>query len=92
MSISINRKIESSDSFEAAIKKLEEIVSSLEEGNLTLDETLSLYEEGIRLYRYCNDKLDKADQKITFIKNENEIAFEARSIDDFKGEQNEFKD
>ncbi|WZL71437.1 exodeoxyribonuclease VII small subunit [Clostridiaceae bacterium 35-E11] len=92
MGISMNTKVERNDSFEGAVKKLEEIVSLLEEGKLTLDEMLSLYEEGIGLYRYCNDKLDKANQKITLIKNQNEVSFESVSTDDFKGEQYEFKD
>lgn len=51
-------------SFEDAMKRLEEIANKLENGQVPLDESLSLYEEGIALVRFCNDKLDKAEQKI----------------------------
>ncbi|WP_243109372.1 exodeoxyribonuclease VII small subunit [Anaerophilus nitritogenes] len=69
-------KFKKEDSFEEAIKKLESIVSLLDEGNLSLDETLSLYEEGIGLYRYCNDYLEKSEQKIQILMNGEEISFE----------------
>lgn len=51
-------------SFEEAMKRLEEIAGMLENGKATLDESLSLYEEGIALIRHCNEKLLGAEQKI----------------------------
>jgi exodeoxyribonuclease VII small subunit len=51
-------------SFEAALKQLEEIVQKLEKGELALEESLKLYEEGIRLSRLCHTKLDEAEGKI----------------------------
>ncbi len=51
-------------SFEEALKRLEEIVSSLETGQLSLDESLSVFEEGIRLSRLCNKKLVETKQKV----------------------------
>jgi exodeoxyribonuclease VII small subunit len=51
-------------SFEDALKKLEEIVHRLERGELTLEESLSCYEEGIRLSRFCHGKLEEAERKI----------------------------
>lgn len=81
-----NLKLQKNDSFEAAIKKLEETVSLLDEGQLTLDETLSLYEEGIKLYRYCNNILDKAEQKINIMMDGEEISFSSFDPDDFRGE------
>lgn len=50
--------------FEGAMKRLEEIAKRLENGQATLDESLSLYEEGISLIRFCNDKLVHAEQKV----------------------------
>jgi exodeoxyribonuclease VII small subunit len=50
--------------FEAALQKLETIVQRLEKGELTLEESLSLYEEGIRLSRLCHAKLEEAEGKI----------------------------
>ena len=55
--------------FEAALKRLEEIVQRLESGELSLDESLKLYEQGIGLSRLCHQKLEEAEGKIeTLIK------------------------
>jgi len=53
--------------FEAAIARLEEIVKSLESGNTPLDTSLSLFEEGVSLVKYCNRKLDTAEQKVKIL-------------------------
>jgi exodeoxyribonuclease VII small subunit len=54
-------------SFEEAIKRLEEIVQRLEKGELPLEESLTLYEEGIRLSRLCHTKLEEAEGKIEML-------------------------
>ncbi len=53
--------------FEAALKRLEEIVQKLEKGELSLEESLGLYEEGIRLSRLCHGKLEEAEGKIEML-------------------------
>ncbi len=53
--------------FEEAVNKLEEIVRALEDGNTPLDRALELYENGIALVRFCNEKLDSAEQKINML-------------------------
>jgi exodeoxyribonuclease VII small subunit len=50
--------------FEDALKKLEEIVQKLERGELPLEESLTCYEEGIRLSRLCHTKLEEAERRI----------------------------
>ena len=50
--------------FEDALAKLEEIVRKMEQGELTLDESLASFEEGIRLSRLCARKLDEAERRI----------------------------
>lgn len=50
--------------FEEALGKLEEIVSELESGDLMLEESLTRFEEGIRLSRYCYERLEVAEKKI----------------------------
>ncbi|GAA0861164.1 exodeoxyribonuclease VII small subunit [Paraclostridium tenue] len=63
-------------SYEEAYKSLEDILLKLESGNTSLDESLSLYEEGIKLYRHCNKLLDEATLKINkFNKDGKEIPF-----------------
>ncbi len=53
--------------FEDALKKLEKIVSQLEEGDISLEDSLKLFEEGIRLSRICNQKLDEAEKRVEIL-------------------------
>jgi len=55
------------EKFEDALNKLERIVSKLEEGDIPLEESLKLFEEGIRLSRFCNQKLDEAEKKVEIL-------------------------
>jgi exodeoxyribonuclease VII small subunit len=50
--------------FESALKSLEEIVSQLEGGDLTLDRSLELFEQGVQISRFCNAKLEEAERKV----------------------------
>ena len=51
--------------YEAAMTRLEKIVTMLENDTLSLDESLALFEEGTNLARFCNKTLDEAELKIT---------------------------
>lgn len=51
-------------SYEDSVKRLEDIVSTLESGETSLDESLKLFEEGTKLVTFCNEYLDKAQTKI----------------------------
>ncbi|MBR2176468.1 MAG: exodeoxyribonuclease VII small subunit [Clostridia bacterium] len=53
--------------YEKSVERLEEIVSKLEDGNLSLEESMKLFEEGTKLSAACYDVLKKAEQKITDI-------------------------
>jgi len=62
--------------FEEALQELETIVQRLEEGNLSLDESLALFEEAIKLSRLCSQRLDEAEKKVEILlKNENGSLF-----------------
>lgn len=50
--------------FEEAYEALEKIAERLGEGNVALDESIKLYEEGMRLSKYCSEKIESAKQKI----------------------------
>ena len=50
--------------FEAAIAELEGIVKKLEEGDLPLETSLSLYERGVQLSRFCHTRLEEAERRI----------------------------
>ena len=53
-------------SFEEDLKKLEEVVSKLDT-DLTLDESIKVFEEGIKLSKKCSDKLQHAEKKINVL-------------------------
>ena len=50
--------------FESALKTLEDIVAQLEGGDLSLDRSLELFEEGVRISRFCSNKLKEAERKV----------------------------
>ena len=53
--------------FETALKRLEEIVKKLESGDQSLDSALDLFEEGIRLSRFCHTKLEQAERRVEIL-------------------------
>ena len=55
--------------FEKSIKELEKIVETLEKGDKSLDESIALFEEGIKLSKECNDMLDKAEKRVLVLIN-----------------------
>ena len=59
-------------SFEQSINRLEEIVSTLEENEQSLDQTIALFEEGLDLVKYCDNKLKQFELKIEEIKRKND--------------------
>lgn len=57
-------KKEQKNSFESSLKRLEKIVETLEQGEVSLEDSLSLFEEGIQLSKECLETLNKAELKI----------------------------
>lgn len=68
-------------SFESSLSSLEKITGRLEEGNIPLDEALKLFEEGVKLSRYCEEQLNKAREKIEILKN-CDISAEDEALDE----------
>lgn len=58
--------------FEAALERLEAIARELEDGSATLDKSLDLYNEGIKLIKSANTMLDSAEKKIKLAKKDSE--------------------
>lgn len=57
--------------FEKALARLEEIVASLEKGDLPLEDALKLFEEGMSISRFCSRKLEEAERRVEILlKNE----------------------
>jgi len=72
--------------FEKAMKKLEEIVQELETGELTLEESLKKFQEGVTLSKFCSSKLDETENKITLLlKDHHGNLIETPFIDDDEG-------
>jgi exodeoxyribonuclease VII small subunit len=53
--------------FEMAMKQLEQIVQDLETGDMPLEKAIKKFEEGIQISKYCSEKLDASEKKITLL-------------------------
>lgn len=62
----------SEHSFEASLASLENIVSAMEKGDLPLEEALSSFEQGIKLVRNCEEKLQSAEQRVKILTQSND--------------------
>lgn len=67
--------------FEKALENLEEIVSSMENGKLTLEDSLKAFEKGIKLTRECQGALRDAEQKVRVLLDENGDTAELKAED-----------
>ncbi|RMI14371.1 MAG: exodeoxyribonuclease VII small subunit [Calditrichaeota bacterium] len=64
--------------FEQAVSRLEEIARILESGEIPLDESMKLFEEGMELIALCNQKLDEAEKKIQLLSRNADGSLETR--------------
>lgn len=69
--------------FEQSLEKLEALVERMEQGDLTLEESLKTFEEGIKLTRECQQALANAEQKVKLLIEENGQVTEA-DLDDLE--------
>jgi exodeoxyribonuclease VII small subunit len=58
--------------FEASLEALEQIVRELERGDLSLEKSLELFEQGIRLSRECQERLNQAERRIEILLRDNQ--------------------
>jgi exodeoxyribonuclease VII small subunit len=59
--------------FEAAIAELESIVKKLEDGDLSLEQSLALYERGVALSKFCHARLEDAERRIDLLSERGEL-------------------
>lgn len=71
--------------FEEALKKLEKIVEELEQGDLSLDEALKKYQDGIELSRLCSARLENAKKKIDTLTKNKKGDFELKPLEQDEG-------
>ncbi len=67
--------------FEDAMKRLESIVENLEKGELSLEESLKVFEEGMALVHFCSNKLDEAEKKVSLLVKEGEGRYVEQPFD-----------
>lgn len=60
-------KTKDNSQFEDSLQKLELLVEQLESGELGLDESLKLFEDGVKLYKKCKDKLASTEKKLALL-------------------------
>ena len=73
--------------FEEALKRLEKIVEELEDGSLSLDESLEKYEEGIKLSKACSKKLEVARKKVEILLKSEDGSTELKPFDEKMAEE-----
>jgi exodeoxyribonuclease VII small subunit len=59
--------------FEAALAELDALVKKLEDGELSLEQSLALYERGIQLSRFCHARLEEAERRIEILTERGEL-------------------
>jgi len=67
--------------FEDAMKRLEEIVQGLENDDLSLEDSLKVFEEGMKLVGFCSEKLEEAEQKVTKLVKESDGRYTHQPFD-----------
>ena len=66
--------------FETALAELEGIVKTLEEGDLSLERSLQLFERGVQLSRYCHQRLEEAERRIEILTERGELREAPRAL------------
>lgn len=72
--------------FEAALARLEEITRELEEGDLSLDKSLKIFDEGVKMARLCNEQLEEARTKVELLLEKNDEIETAPFIEEESGD------
>lgn len=78
--------------FEVALDKLESIVKKLETGESSLDDSIKMFEDGVKLSRFCGEKLDAAQRKIEILKKTEQGTIETELFDTTEPPAHEEKD
>jgi exodeoxyribonuclease VII small subunit len=74
--------------FESALEELEQVVEQLESGELSLEDSLSAFEKGIGLIRFCNQKLHDAEKKIELLLKDKEGRLQLKTLEDLADKEN----
>jgi exodeoxyribonuclease VII small subunit len=72
--------------FEAALKRLEEVLEALEHGELPLEEAMKAFEEGVQLVRFCHQKLDEVEKRVELLLKDESGRFFTRPFPEEEGD------
>lgn len=75
--------------FEEALQELERVVERLESGDLPLEDSLAAFEEGVRLVKYCNQKLNEMERRIELLVKDKEGKLQLKLLEEVAGEDEE---
>jgi exodeoxyribonuclease VII small subunit len=74
--------------FESALEELEEVVEQLESGELSLEDSLTAFEKGVGLVRFCNQKLNEVEKKIEMLVKDKEGKLQLKELRELPKEEN----
>jgi len=75
--------------FESALSELESLVKTLEDGTLSLEQSLELFERGVQLSRYCHTRLERAERRIEILSEQGDVTPAPASLTDPVGDADE---
>ncbi len=78
--------------FEESLEELENIVEQLETGELSLEDSLAAFENGVRLVKLCNQKLSEVEKKIALLVKDKEGKLQLTPLDDLDEDENQDKE
>jgi exodeoxyribonuclease VII small subunit len=74
--------------FESALEELEQVVEQLESGELSLEDSLSAFEKGVGLVKFCNQKLNEVEKKIEMLVKDKEGKLQLKALADLPDKEN----
>lgn len=82
------RKDATDRKFESALEELEQVVEQLESGELSLEDSLSAFEKGVGLVRFCNQKLNDVEKKIEMLVKDKEGKLQLKELAELPKDDN----
>lgn len=73
--------------FESALEDLELVVEQLETGALSLEDSLTAFEKGVGLVKFCNQKLNEVEKKIDFLVKDKEGKLQLKAFEELPGQE-----
>jgi exodeoxyribonuclease VII small subunit len=85
----MTRKEQGQKNFESALEDLEQVVEQLETGELPLEDSLSAFEKGVGLVKFCQQKLDEVEKKVELLVKDKEGRLKLQTLNQLPPENDE---